>query len=150
MTPDWTSVVARYARTANAALSPAMLDELAAHLEDVYLGEIETGASPRDAHHTAMAALEQADLASLNQPKIRTPHVTTSRSLAVTALHGASAVSTSQLCADHRAGAGSRHRRRPTVYTMSIQSCCGRCLSRDRLVALSSNAEGLPHGPCRP
>ena len=35
--PDWTSVVARHARAAGVELSSQTIDELATHLEDIYL-----------------------------------------------------------------------------------------------------------------
>jgi putative ABC transport system permease protein len=95
---DWAALIRRYARAAGAPLAPATVDELATHLEDVYLAELEGGATVRDAHQAAIAVLEQSGLASLSQlthdprPDPRrfaartagdTAHATRSRSLAV-------------------------------------------------------------------
>lgn len=65
---EWTAVVSRYARSAGASLAPATTDELAGHLEDIYLAAIDEGATPAVARHRAMAALRQSNLAPLALP----------------------------------------------------------------------------------
>ena len=41
---DWSAIVARHARAAGIDLSPSTVDELAAHLEDLYLAAVQRGA----------------------------------------------------------------------------------------------------------
>jgi putative ABC transport system permease protein len=65
---EWTATVTRYARSTGATLSPATTDELAGHLEDIYLAALEDGATSAIAHQRAMAALAQSNLTPLAVP----------------------------------------------------------------------------------
>jgi len=56
--PDWKALVVEHARRAGANLPPATIDELAAHLDDLYLATRTDGASPDVARRRAMRALE--------------------------------------------------------------------------------------------
>jgi hypothetical protein len=69
--PDWKALVIEHARRAGASLSPATIDELAAHLDDLYLATRADGASPDVARRRAMRALEESALGSLPAPADR-------------------------------------------------------------------------------
>ena len=60
---DWKADVIRHARATGAAdLPPHTVDELAAHLEDIYLEAIRAGRSEADAQRAAAAALAESPL----------------------------------------------------------------------------------------
>jgi predicted permease len=65
--PDrvWPAVVARYARTAGISLSQQTIDELAAHLEDLYLAARDRGADHSTAQQEATRELEASGLLPL-------------------------------------------------------------------------------------
>lgn len=176
MTPadrrDWNTLVSRYARAAGVDLAPATVDELAAHLEDIYLSEIESGATPPHARASAMAALEQAGITSLRQltldprPDPRhlhtriahdTARASSSRSLAVIyslrmALRQFRQHPTFALITVLVLGLGTGAA--ATVYTI-VDSVVLRPLpyrAPDRLVALwdSNTEKGLAHEPISP
>jgi putative ABC transport system permease protein len=65
--PDraWATVVARYARAAGVSLSPQTIDELAAHLEDLYLAARDRGADHHAARQEATQELEASGLLPL-------------------------------------------------------------------------------------
>ena len=65
--PDrvWTAVVARYARTAGISLPQQTIDELAAHLEDLYLAARDRGADHYTAKLEATQELEASGLLPL-------------------------------------------------------------------------------------
>jgi putative ABC transport system permease protein len=66
MNTDWTAIVRRHARATGAAhLSERAVDELAAHLEDIYLGAIAAGEPEPAAVARATAALEESPLGTL-------------------------------------------------------------------------------------
>lgn len=64
---QWRSAVLREARHTGVDLSSHAVDELATHLEDLYLGALEAGASPAEAHSRAMAALTASGVWPLRQ-----------------------------------------------------------------------------------
>lgn len=66
--PDWRQVVQRHARAAGVDLESQTVDELAAHLEDIYLNAVEDGASAHDATELAIAAIETSGLLPLKTP----------------------------------------------------------------------------------
>jgi predicted permease len=66
--PDWRDVVRRHARSAGIDLSPQTTDELATHLEDIYLGALETGATDAAARTQAHNALVTSGLLPLKAP----------------------------------------------------------------------------------
>jgi len=71
---DWQALVARHARATGAGnLPPQTIDELAAHLEDLYLEGIEAGLSDSDAFGSAEAALQESALSIVPAPRTRTP-----------------------------------------------------------------------------
>ena len=79
-TPDWPGLVREQARRTGAAGLPGhAVDELAAHLEDIYLDVLRRGGSDADATAAALAALAESPLGILpatrsRQPEAR-PHV---------------------------------------------------------------------------
>jgi putative ABC transport system permease protein len=77
--PDrvWTAVVARHARAAGIKLSQQTVDELAAHLEDLYLAARERGADHYTAQQEATQELESSGLLPLRtepRPDSRAAH----------------------------------------------------------------------------
>lgn len=64
---DWTTMVARYARAAGIDLSPQTIDELATHLEDLYLAARDRGDADHIAHDDARQALEASGLVPLRR-----------------------------------------------------------------------------------
>lgn len=147
---QWTATVNRYARSARASLAPATVDELAGHLEDIYLAAIDDGASPAAAHARAMDALAQSNLAPLALPKekrnLKMFHALR-MALRQFRQHPSFALIT-VLVLGLGTGAAA------TVYTI-VDSVVLRPLpyrAPDRLVALwDSNPEkGLPHEPMSP
>src|SRR6185436_8232845 len=75
--PDWTSVVARHARSAGVELSSQTIDELATHLEDIYLAARSDGDADEAARLKARQALEASGLLPLRlepRPDPRAPY----------------------------------------------------------------------------
>ena len=60
-THDWNAIVARYARTTGVDLTPQTVDELATHLEDLYLAALGRGANERDARRETVFELGWVD-----------------------------------------------------------------------------------------
>lgn len=65
---EWRDEVMRHARTNGIDLSPQTVDELATHLEDLYLSARHSGSSHAAAVHAARAALERSGLLPLRRP----------------------------------------------------------------------------------
>jgi putative ABC transport system permease protein len=147
---EWTDTVKNYARSAGASLAPATVDELAGHLEDIYLAAIDDGASPAAANARAMAALAQSNLKPLAVPAERRSlkmFYALRMALRQFRQHPSFALIT-VLVLGLGTGAAA------TVYTI-VDSVVLRPLpyrAPDRLIALwDSNAEkGLPHEPMSP
>ena len=72
--PDWKALVVEQARrTGAAALAQHAVDELAAHLEDIYLDARRAGRSDAEARRAAEAALAEAPLAIVPASRSRAP-----------------------------------------------------------------------------
>lgn len=65
--PDWRRLVARHARSTGVELPPATVDELAAHLEDIYLSARAEGLPDAAARQRAQGALEASGLLPLRE-----------------------------------------------------------------------------------
>ncbi len=76
---DWTAIVARHARAARIDLSPSTIDELAAHLEDLYLAAVRRGTDQRSARREALEALEASGLLPLRREPRRDPRASQGR-----------------------------------------------------------------------
>jgi putative ABC transport system permease protein len=63
--PDWAAIVTGHARSSRVELSPQTIDELAAHLEDIYLAAREDGADDAAARRRARLALDTSGLLPL-------------------------------------------------------------------------------------
>jgi putative ABC transport system permease protein len=75
--PDWPSVIARHARSARVDLSSQTIDELATHLEDIYLAARADGDDDAAARVKARQALEASGLLPLRReprPDPRAPY----------------------------------------------------------------------------
>ena len=71
---NWRTEVIRHARATGAAGLPAhTLDELAAHLEEIYLDAIRAGRSEADAERAAAAKLHESPLAGVPVVRTRAP-----------------------------------------------------------------------------
>ncbi|CAN5883934.1 hypothetical protein BH18ACI5_BH18ACI5_23670 [soil metagenome] len=71
---DWKGLVARHARSSGAADLPQhTVDELAAHLEDIYVDALNTGRTEPDAFHAAERALAESPLAIVPRSRTRLP-----------------------------------------------------------------------------
>ena len=70
---DWKAQVVRHARATGADLPQHTVDELAAHLEDIYLEAIKAGRDEHDAHRAATTALEESSLAAVPKSRTRGP-----------------------------------------------------------------------------
>src|SRR5687767_6056095 len=71
---DWKADVIRHGRATGAADLPAhTVEELAAHLEDIYLEAIRNGRSEPDAHRAASAKLKESPLGLVPVVRTRTP-----------------------------------------------------------------------------
>jgi putative ABC transport system permease protein len=69
---DWRHIVIEHARRTGAEALPAhAIDEIAAHLDDLYAAAVAAGASPDRARASAMAALDEAPLRGLGGPARR-------------------------------------------------------------------------------
>ena len=76
MTPahDWRALVNRHARATGAPDLPQhTVDELAAHLEDIYTDAIDKGRSEAQALEAARGALLESALATITRPRTRAP-----------------------------------------------------------------------------
>jgi putative ABC transport system permease protein len=73
---DWKIIVVRHARATGAPDLPAhTVDELAAHLEDIYGDALAGGADETRAHLAALAALAESPLATVPRPGTRGPEL---------------------------------------------------------------------------
>jgi len=72
-TRDWKSIVIRQARASGADLEPHTIDELAAHLEDIYIEASAAGRTDADAYQSAMTALEESSLKAVPKSRTRIP-----------------------------------------------------------------------------
>lgn len=168
---DWTATVARHARGAGVQIAPATIDELAAHMEDLYLAALDAGQSPDVARRQALAALEQSNLITLGRdPRSNPRHAYQTLANDTARAAGSPRRSLSMLYALKMAlrqfrqhpsfalitvlvlglGTGAA----ATVYTI-VDSVVLRPLpyrAPDRLVALwdSNPSKGLPHEPMSP
>jgi predicted permease len=71
---DWKSLVVRHARETGAADLPVhTIDELAAHLEDIYLGARAEGRPDADARRAAEQALAESPLSMVPKSRTRAP-----------------------------------------------------------------------------
>ena len=147
---SWAATVNRHARSAGASLAPATVDELAGHLEDIYLAAIDEGASPAAASARATAALAESNLMPLAVPADKRSlkmFYALRMALRQFRQHPSFALIT-VLVLGLGTGAAA------TIYTI-VDSVVLRPLpyrAPDRLVALwDSNPEkGLPHEPMSP
>ena len=72
--PDWKKLVVDHARATGARQLPGhAVEELAAHLEDIYLEARKAGRSEADAYRAATAALAESALASVPVSRTRGP-----------------------------------------------------------------------------
>lgn len=76
---DWTTMVARYARAAGIDLSPQTIDELASHLEDLYLAARDRGDADHIAREEARQALEASGLVPLRREPRSNPRAAHAR-----------------------------------------------------------------------
>jgi hypothetical protein len=72
---DWKALVSRHAQRTGADLPHHTIDELAAHLEDIYTEGMKGGADDAEAYRLAEAALAESPLASVPRPRSRQPEV---------------------------------------------------------------------------
>ena len=73
---DWKALVVKHAHATGAAGLPKhTVDELAAHLEEIYLEGIRSGRSDADAYRAAVAALEESSLSTVPRSRTRGPEV---------------------------------------------------------------------------
>ena len=71
---NWRTEVIRHARATGAAGLPAhTVDELAAHLEEIYLDAIRSGGSEAEAERLAAAKLHESPLGAVPVLRARTP-----------------------------------------------------------------------------
>ncbi|MEX1128425.1 MAG: ABC transporter permease [Vicinamibacterales bacterium] len=70
---DWRALVTRHAAATGADLPRHTLDELAAHLEDIYTDAVAAGRSDAEAYGLAEAALAESALATVSRPRTRQP-----------------------------------------------------------------------------
>lgn len=75
----WSALVARHALTAGINLSPSTVEELAAHLEDLYLAAVERGADEHSARLEALQVLEASGLLPLRREPRRDPRASHAR-----------------------------------------------------------------------
>lgn len=73
---DWRALVIRQARETGARDLPShTIDELTAHLDDLYTEALTSGRSEAEAYACAVAALRESPLGSVPQPRTRGPEV---------------------------------------------------------------------------
>ena len=73
---DWKALVVARARTTGGADLPThTIDELAAHLEDIYLEALNAGRTDAEAYRDAITALEESALSTVPRSRTRTPEV---------------------------------------------------------------------------
>src|SRR5438034_1309882 len=72
-TRDWRMLVIRHARAAGADLAVHTIDELSAHLEDIYLDARASGRTDAEAFRAAESALAESALAAVPRSRARTP-----------------------------------------------------------------------------
>ena len=70
---DWKALVAGHARISGADLPQHTIDELAAHLEDIYTEAVKAGAADAHAYSLAETALAESPLAIVPRPRSRQP-----------------------------------------------------------------------------
>lgn len=70
---DWKALVARYAKATGADLPQHTLDELSAHLEDIYAEALTAGRSDGEAYGLTEAALAESALTTVPRPRTRQP-----------------------------------------------------------------------------
>ena len=166
---DWRTLVLEHARGERSSLSPSMVAELAAHLEDLYGAAREDGATDTQAYATALDALRASPLGPLAEELRRQARVPRTRSVDDTA-RGAERKSLAVFYALKIAVRQFRHHplfalltvlvlglgtgAAVTVYTV-VDAVVLRPLpyrAPDRLVALwdTNAAKGLPHEPLSP
>src|SRR4029453_10998770 len=78
MTPshDWKALVRQQARATGAADLPQhTVDELAAHLEDLYIEAVDKGQRREEAFQIARAALAESALGTVPRPRTRGPEL---------------------------------------------------------------------------
>ena len=72
--PDWKSLVIRHARATGAPDLPVhVIDELAAHLEDLYLESLNAGRTEAEAYRAAEQALADSPLSQVPRSRTRIP-----------------------------------------------------------------------------
>ena len=73
-TRNWKALVTSYARATGATgLAAHTIEELAAHLEDIYLEAVEAGATDAEAYRAAEAALAESALTGVPRSRTRPP-----------------------------------------------------------------------------
>jgi putative ABC transport system permease protein len=77
--PDWAAIVSSHARGTGVDLTPQTIDELAAHLEDVYLAARRDGAGDDEARLKARQALDASGLLPLRRDPRPAPRATYAR-----------------------------------------------------------------------
>ena len=70
---DWKALVAGHAKMTGADLPQHTIDELAAHLEDIYTEALKGGAPDAQAYRLAETALSESPLATVPRPRSRQP-----------------------------------------------------------------------------
>ena len=72
---DWKALVKRHAKSADTDLPQHTVDELAAHVEDIYTEALKLGAPDDEAYRRAEAALAESPLAAVPRPRTRQPEL---------------------------------------------------------------------------
>jgi putative ABC transport system permease protein len=166
---DWRALVLKHARDEGSSLSPSMVAELAAHLEDLYTAALDDQATDAQAYAVAENALRASPLGPLAEELRRQARVPRTRSMDDTA-RGTERRSLAVFYAIRIAIRQFRHHplfalltvlvlglgtgAAVTVYTV-VDAVVLRPLpyrAPDRLVALwdTNAAKGLPHEPISP
>jgi putative ABC transport system permease protein len=90
-TPEWLALLLAHAQATGVDLPRRTCEELATHLEDVYLGARERGLDDQAARGEVMQALEQSGLPALSsdpRPDVRAPYVGLADAAAATTSSG--------------------------------------------------------------